>query len=235
MCAKTSKRVKVFFFAFWCLFYAQNRFIKNNNKKRFEFVLITSLYYWLNEKVSQLFQTMHLLTCVVTRGSRKKKSEDKLSKDKLPAVSAGCFRHLLSFLQQLHPTKYLHVFLLTALWRIWMLCTISILLTFSYCCFRKDVSNHYLQKKVLLINFSKISIFSHFLLIEGYGKDVMCNELVIATFIERFKIATLTKPYWYISLPLKAICLTISFFLTFCWKKTINRVLYQSIQTLVLS
>ena len=125
--------------------------------------------------------------------------------------------------------------ILTVLWRIWMLCTISILLTFSYCCFRKDVSNHYLQKKVLLINFSKISIFSHFLLIEGYGKDVMCNELVIATFIERFKIATLTKPYWYISLPFKAIRLTISFFLTFCWKKTINRVLYQSIQTLVLS
>ena len=39
-----------------------------------------------------------------------KKNKRNLNKDKLPAVSQGYARHLLSFLQQLHPTECLHVF-----------------------------------------------------------------------------------------------------------------------------
>ena len=41
--------------------------------------------------------------------------------------------------------------ILIALWRIWMLCTISILLTFSYCCSRKAVSNHYTARKIIFL------------------------------------------------------------------------------------
>ena len=38
-------------------------------------------------------------------------------------------------------------------------------------------------------------IFPHILLIEDYGKNALCNVPLTATFVERYKIATLTKPY----------------------------------------
>ena len=69
--------------------------------------------------------------------------------------------------------------------------------------------NHF--EKVLLINFMsayaswvKHFILPHLLLIECYEKSALCNQPLIVTFIERFKIAILTKPYWYTSLPLTA-------------------------------
>ena len=80
------------------------------------------------------------------------------------------------------------------LWRTWVLWTILILPTFSYCCFCKAVSNHYFQKKVLLINFIctyhswlKNFRFTHFLLIKGYGKYSFRKESVIAPFADWFK------------------------------------------------
>ena len=63
----------------------------------------------------------------------------------------------------------------------------------------------------------------------------MLYKPVHATFVERFKLATLRTPYWYISLPFRAIWLVISFFLTFCRQKAIIRVLYERSQTLLLS
>ena len=79
--------------------------------------------------------------------------------------------------------------ILTAFWRIWMLCTVSILLTFSYCCFRKTVSNHYFQKKVLLIAFSstyhnwlKNLSFTQFLLIKGYRNTAQKMKFSIKDF-----------------------------------------------------
>ena len=78
-------------------------------------------------------------------------------------------------------------------------------------------------------------IFPYFLLIEGYGKDALCNKPAIAIFVESFKTATLTKPYWYISLPLRAICWTISFFLTISGRRLSTRVLCESSQILLLS
>ena len=56
-------------------------------------------------------------------------------------------------------------------------------------------------------------IFPHFLLIEGYGKYALCKEPVIATFAERLKLYKAIMIYFI--LQLRAICLTISFFLDF--------------------
>ena len=39
-------------------------------------------------------------------------------------------------------------------------------------------------------------IFAHFLLIKGYGKCALRKESVIAHFVERYKTAILSKPYW---------------------------------------
>ena len=91
----------------------------------------------------------------------------------------------------------------------------------SYCCFRKPVSSNYFQK-VLLINFISTYAncltkfrFAHFLLIEGYRKYYLRKESVIASFIERFKIATLRKSSKRIFLILTAACLNLSALLTF--------------------
>ena len=69
----------------------------------------------------------------------------------------------------------------------------------SCCCFRKAVSSNYFQK-VLPINFIstyanwlKNFSFAHFLLIEGYRKNYLRRESVIAPFVERFKTATPRK------------------------------------------
>ena len=103
----------------------------------------------------------------------------------------------------------------------------------SYCCFCKAVSNNYLQK-FLLINFTSTcfnwlnnSSFTHFVVVKGYGKYSLRKESVIAPFIEWFKTARESSSS--ILLVLRAICSTISFFLTFCLQKTINSCLQSSI------
>ena len=91
----------------------------------------------------------------------------------------------------------------------------------SHCCFRKAVSNNYFQK-FLLTNFTSTWFnwlsnfsFTHFLLVKGYGKYSLRKESVIAPFIEWFK--TERESSSWILLVLRAICSTISFFLTFGW------------------
>ena len=50
-----------------------------------------------------------------------------------------------------------------------------------------------------------------------HGNYALCKEPVIATSVEEFKIATLTKSYIQISFVLMPVGLSISFSLTFCW------------------
>ena len=64
-------------------------------------------------------------------------------------------------------------------------------------------------------NFLEKFFFAHLLLLEDYHQGALRKESVIATFVQQFKIATLRKSYWWIPLVLRAICLTISFLLTF--------------------
>ena len=96
----------------------------------------------------------------------------------------------------------------------------------SHCCFRKAVSNNYFQK-FLLINFTSTCSnwfsnfsFTHFLLIKGYGKYSLRKESVIAPFVEWFKTARESSSW--ILLVLRAICSTISFFLTFGWSNWLS-------------
>ena len=84
---------------------------------------------------------------------------------------------------------------------------------------------------VLRTSWIKPFIFPHFLLIEGYGRYALCKEPVSATFVGRFKIATLRKPYWYISSSLRAICLAISFSWLVADRKR-SAVLYERISAL---
>ena len=127
-------------------------------------------------------------------------------------LNLGTFKsnHLKNFFGTVSPI------ILTTLWTIWILWTISvflwtitvinfnrasenldlwmilILLTFSYWSFCKAVSNH--QKKFSLINFIstyhnwlKNFSFTHFLLIKGYGKYSPRKVSVITPFGEWFK------------------------------------------------
>ena len=87
----------------------------------------------------------------------------------------------------------------------------------SHSCFREAVSNNYFQK-FLLINFTSTCLnwlsnfnFTHFC----YGKYSLRKESVIAPFIAWFKTARESSSW--ILLVLRAICSTISFFLTFGW------------------
>ena len=96
----------------------------------------------------------------------------------------------------------------------------------SHCCFRKAVSNNYFQQ-FLLINFTSTCSnwlnnfsFAHFLLIKGYGKYSLRKESVIAPFAEWFKTARESSSW--ILLVLRAICSTISFFLTFGWQNRLS-------------
>ena len=52
-------------------------------------------------------------------------------------------------------------------------------------------------------------IFAHFLLIEDYEQGALRKDLIVAPFVERFKVATLRKPSWKISLLLIPYCLSI--------------------------
>ena len=91
----------------------------------------------------------------------------------------------------------------------------------SHCCFRKAVSSNYFQD-FLLINFYstcsnwiKNFRFTHFLPIKCYRKYSLQKESVIAPFVEWFKTAKESSSW--IFLVLRAICTTISFFLTLGW------------------
>ena len=64
-------------------------------------------------------------------------------------------------------------------------------------------------------NLLKTFIFAHPFLLEDYAQGAPRKELVVTIFIEQFKIATLGKPYWWIPLVFRAICLTISFWSIF--------------------
>ena len=88
----------------------------------------------------------------------------------------------------------------------------------SQCCFCKAVS----FQKFLLINFISICSnwlnnfsFTHFLLIKGYVKYTVRKELVIVPLVEWFKTARQSSS-WILE-ALRAICSTISFFLTCGW------------------
>ena len=63
----------------------------------------------------------------------------------------------------------------------------------SYCCFRKAVSSLLLNFISTYANWLKNFSFAHFLLIEGYRKNYLRRESVIAPFVEQFKTATLRK------------------------------------------
>ena len=87
----------------------------------------------------------------------------------------------------------------------------------SYYCFRKAGSDNFFQK-VLLINSTSFQHFNfaHFQLIEDYGNCTLRKHPIIAALVDGFKIATLRKSSWQISLVLTPNCLSISFLLVFC-------------------
>ena len=75
----------------------------------------------------------------------------------------------------------------------------------NYCCFRKAVSNNFIQKffeNVLLMsyirtysNLPNYFIFVHRLLIEGYEHDAPRKDLISTPFVEQFYKATLRNSY----------------------------------------
>ena len=111
------------------------------------------------------------------------------------------------------------------LWRICILWTISILLTFLLigwwdALLKAPViatCTKRFQKTSIRKSYWRISNFhgllsAHFLLIEGYGKCALRKEPVIAYFVGRFKAATLRKCNLSISLILTVTYLSLHFY-----------------------